>query len=198
MVGWDKCHTKTFYLNCIRQPYQHWSSECGHGGEKEFWKINDTKITFWKLQKFIPSRKNQYFAILKKKKNGDPQNETPSNISHHTVCRSALCIQLFRVRLSEKGARDNPERYCGWFWVHCSSKEFERMAREAIEVCWRMLKESSNRRFDSVLIISHITFRDCRVHIFSNNLSRNSCILSRTDNSSVVKAPDWCLKWIGD
>ena len=28
----------------------------------------------------------------------------------------------------------------------------------------------------SVLIISHITFRDCRVHCFSDNLSRNSCI----------------------
>ena len=25
------------------------------------------------------------------------------------------------------------------------------------------------------MIISHITFRDCRVHIFSDNLSRNSC-----------------------
>ena len=45
-----------------------------------------------------------------------------------------------------------------------------------------LLKESSKSRFDnysvrnSVLIISHITFRDCRVHIFSDNLSRNSCI----------------------
>ena len=27
----------------------------------------------------------------------------------------------------------------------------------------------------SVLIISHITFQDCRVHCFSDNLSRNSC-----------------------
>ena len=27
------------------------------------------------------------------------------------------------------------------------------------------------------LIISHITFRDRRVHFFSDNLSRNSCIL---------------------
>ena len=27
-----------------------------------------------------------------------------------------------------------------------------------------------------VLIISHITFRDCRVHSFCDNLSRNSCI----------------------
>ena len=39
-------------------------------------------------------------------------------------------------------------------------------------VCLRVLKESSNSRFDtynvrnSVLIISHITFRDCREHIF--------------------------------
>ena len=56
------------------------------------------------------------------------------------------------------------------------------MAREAIDVCLRMLKESNNKKFDSysvrnsVLIISHVTFRDCRVHILSDNLSRNSCI----------------------
>ena len=64
------------------------------------------------------------------------------------------------------------ERYCGRLWVHCSSKKFERMAREAMDVCLRVLKESNKSRFDSysvrnsVLIISHITFRDCRVHIF--------------------------------
>ena len=88
-------------------------------------------------------------------------------------------ILLFRERFSEKCARDNPERYCGWFWILCSSKKFERMAREAMDVCLRVLKESNKSRFDSysvrnsVLVISHITFRDCRVHIFSDNLSRN-------------------------
>ena len=30
--------------------------------------------------------------------------------------------------------------------------------------------------WNSVLIISHITFRDRRVHIFADNLSRISCI----------------------
>ena len=47
----------------------------------------------------------------------------------------------------------------------------------------RVLRESVKSRFDSysvrnsVLIISHITFRDCQVHIFfSDNHSRNSCI----------------------
>ena len=44
-----------------------------------------------------------------------------------------------------------------------------------------MLKESNKSTFDSysvrnsILIISHITFRDCRAHIFSDNLSQNSC-----------------------
>ena len=56
------------------------------------------------------------------------------------------------------------------------------MAGEGIDICLRVLKESNKSRFDSysvrnsVLIISHITFRDCRVHIFSDNLSRNSCM----------------------
>ena len=42
-----------------------------------------------------------------------------------------------------------------------------------MDVCLRVLKESNKSRFDSysvrnsVLIISHITFRDCRVHFFS-------------------------------
>ena len=81
-----------------------------------------------------------------------------------------------------ESALDNREKYRGLFWVRCSSKKFERMAREAIDVCLRMLKESNNGRFDScsvrnsVFIISHITFRDCRVHSFSDNLSQNSCI----------------------
>ena len=81
-----------------------------------------------------------------------------------------------------KSARDNPERYCGWFLVHCFSKKFQTMAREAMGVCLQVLKESNKSRFDSysvmnsVLIISHNTSRDCRVHSFSDNLSRNSCI----------------------
>ena len=53
-----------------------------------------------------------------------------------------------------------------------------------MDKCLRVLKESNKSRFDSysvrnsILIISHITFRDCRAHIFSDNLSQNSCILT--------------------
>ena len=61
-----------------------------------------------------------------------------------------------------KSARDYPERYFGWFCVHLSSsRKFERVAPEAMDVCLRVLKKSSKSRFDnysvrnSVLIISH-------------------------------------------
>ena len=45
------------------------------------------------------------------------------------------------------------------------------MALQAVDICLRVLKESNIRRFysysvrNSLLIISHITFRDCRLHI---------------------------------
>ena len=98
-----------------------------------------------------------------------------------------------------KSARDNPERYCGWFWVHFCSKKFERMALEAMDVCLRVLKESNKSRFDGysvrncVLIISHVTFRDYRVHIFSDNLSRNSCILEALRHNNIM--PGLLLGW---
>ena len=72
-----------------------------------------------------------------------------------------------------KSARDNPERSLLF-------KQTWKNGTRGHDVCLRLLKESNKGRFDSysvrnaVLILSHITFRDCRVHIFSDNLSRNS------------------------
>ena len=37
-------------------------------------------------------------------------------------------------RVVGRSACDNPERHCGWFCVRCSSKEFERIAREAMDI----------------------------------------------------------------
>ena len=60
-----------------------------------------------------------------------------------------------------------------FFW---SSKKVERMAREAMDICLPGLKESNKSGFDSfsvrnsVLSISHITFQDCCVRSFSDNL----------------------------
>ena len=51
-----------------------------------------------------------------------------------------------------------------------------------MDICLRVLKDSNKSRFESYsvrnseLIVSHITFRDCPAHIFSDNLPRNSCI----------------------
>ena len=52
-----------------------------------------------------------------------------------------IFVQLFRERLIVgKSACDNPERYGVVSSSQCSSKKFERMAQEAIDVCLRMLK----------------------------------------------------------
>ena len=108
-------------------------------------------------------------------------------------CERFNCVQkghLFRQKwytaisrkVVGKSARDNAERYCGWFWVHCSSKKLKEWHERAWTYVYNCSKERNNRRFSSysvrnrLLIISHITFRDCRVHNFSVNLSRNSCI----------------------
>ena len=81
-----------------------------------------------------------------------------------------------------KSARNNTKRNCGWFWVHWFSKKFEIMAGEATDVCLLVLKESNKSSFDSysvrnsVMTIFHITFQNCRMHIFSDNLCQNTCI----------------------
>ena len=120
------------------------------------------------------------------------------------ICRIHFFAHLYTaisVKVVGKSAHDNPERYYGWFWVHCSSKKFERMVREAIDVCLWMLKESNNQKFDSysvrnsVLIISHVTFRDCRVHILSDNLSRNSCIWTGAPAKNNYLTTTWNFPW---
>ena len=93
-------------------------------------------------------------------------------------------IQLFQERLSEKVYATIPKGIVGDFkFTAFQGRKSQRIAREALESL-RVLKESRKKsRFESysvwksALIISHITFRDCRVHSFSDNLPRNSCVL---------------------
>jgi len=68
---------------------------------------------------------------------------------------------------------------------HSSSLFFKEISKNGTRSHGRMFasaKKSNESRFDSysvrksALIISHITFRDCRLHSFSDNLSRNSCV----------------------
>ena len=95
-----------------------------------------------------------------------------------------MCIHLFRERLSEKVHPTAPKGIVGGFEA-VFFKEIRKNCTRGHGRLFASAKESKKkkRRFDSyivrnsVLIISHITFRDCRVHISSDNLSQNSCIL---------------------
>ena len=60
-----------------------------------------------------------------------------------------------------------------------------------MDLCLKVLKESNKTKFDShsvrnsVLIMSHITFRDVACTFFSDNFSRNSCIHVKVKPNSV-------------
>ena len=71
-----------------------------------------------------------------------------------------------------------PKGIVGSFEFIVPSKKFERMAREAMDVCLRVLKESSKRSFDSYFIVSDsiLPFGIVACTLFFDNLSLNSCI----------------------
>ena len=93
--------------------------------------------------------------------------------------------QLFRERLSEKKCTILKGIVGGFEFtvLYRNLKEWHERPWTYVCECLRKAEiVSSSYSYsysvrNSVLIISHITFRDCRVHIFSGNLSRNSRML---------------------
>ena len=75
-----------------------------------------------------------------------------------------------------------PKGIVGGFEFTILQRNFKELHERPWSHLFASAKESKKIRFDScsvrnsVLIISHITFRDCRMHISSDNLSQNSCI----------------------
>ena len=53
----------------------------------------------------------------------------------HAVMFMTSFIQYTAIsrKVVGKSAPDNPERHCGWFWVHCSSETFERIGTKGYE-----------------------------------------------------------------
>ena len=89
-------------------------------------------------------------------------------------------IQLFRERLSEEVHATNPKGIAGGFEFAVLERNLKEKHERPYGHRFANAKESSKSRFssysvrDRVLIIPHITFRDCRVYNFADNLSLNS------------------------
>ena len=100
-----------------------------------------------------------------------------------TSVNSSFSIQLFWERLSEKVHATILKGIVGDFKCTVFQRNLkESYGRPLIYVCecWRKVTKVGSTATvvrNSVLIISHITFRDCRVHFILDKLSRNSCIL---------------------
>ena len=94
---------------------------------------------------------------------------------------SWFVYSYFEKGCRKKCTRQSQKALVG-FEFSVLQRNLKELARKAMEMCFLVLKESDKVGStatvvrNSVLIISHITFRDCLVHIFSDNLSRNSCI----------------------
>ena len=92
-------------------------------------------------------------------------------------------IQLFRERLSGKVHATILKGIVGGFEFSFFHRNLKELARKAVDICLRVLRKATKLDStatvvrNSVLTISDIAFLGCRVHIFSDNLSRNSCIL---------------------
>ena len=83
-----------------------------------------------------------------------------------------ICIQLFQESLSGKVHATIPKGIVGGFEFNV----LQRNLKEWPWTCLRLLKEATTvgstdyTARNRVLIISYITFQDCRVHIFSDML----------------------------
>ena len=116
------------------------------------------------------------------------------------MCSSVLSLKFFLYSYFEKGCR----KKCMWqsrkvLWVVLSLLFFNEISKNGTRGHERMFarakgKQKGYRVRNSVLILSHITFRDCGVHIFADNLSWNSCILSNIVHTAKVEIRE-CIKW---
>ena len=113
---------------------------------------------------------------------------------------SATDKQLFWGRLSDKVHATTLKGIVGGF----EFTVFQRNLKEWQNIHLQVVKEINKSRFNSysarnsVLIISHITFWDSHMHIFSNNSSRNSCMYVNSTNiisTSPKKKKTGCL-WL--
>ena len=60
-----------------------------------------------------------------------------------------ICIQLFRERLSEKVHVTIPNGIVGGFKFTVRQRNLKELARKAMEICLRVLKERNKSRFDN-------------------------------------------------
>ena len=97
---------------------------------------------------------------------------------------SATDKQLFWGRLPDKVHATTPKGIVGGF----EFTVFQRSLKEWQNIHLQVVKEINKSMFirysvtNHVLIITHITFWDCRMHIFSDNLSRNSYMYINSSN----------------
>ena len=73
------------------------------------------------------------YEFAKTSLNVNEVRKPPSHDVDSHLLTSALIYTAISRKVVGKSARDNPERHCGWFWIHCSSEKFERIGMKSHE-----------------------------------------------------------------
>ena len=161
-------------IKYIQRIFKNEPSEiCSHSGEKRL------SALFFAPLKITLAKENRKSEEEEKRR---PEKKQWLHSSEEVY----LAVKFSRIRLDRKvvgkSACDNRERYCWWFWVYCSSKKFERMAREAMDLCLRGLGERKATKVDLTATVSGTAYWSYPIlpfgivvcTFFSDNLSRNS------------------------
>ena len=137
------------------------------------------------------------FASVYMRKKGEAVNSTRACSDCLALAELARliepkCLQLFLERLSEKCARDNPERqygicsiHCSW---HCSCRTYFCCFPLALaDICTLPLLPFFQISLkNSELKTTHTTFRGCRVHFIRQPFSKHSCIWRKVSLTTSV------------
>ena len=72
------------------------------------------------------------------------------HLAYNTIKAQSWRIQLFRERLLEKVHATIPKGIVGGFEFTVLQRNLKELARKAMKMCLRVLKESNKSRFDSL------------------------------------------------
>ena len=124
----------------------------------------------------------RYKLVVADDDNNKNTCETNRKDSPYSITCVADALNLLYTAISRKVHATILKGILGGFEFSFFQRNLKELVRKAMEMCLRVLKESNKSRIDSYSrqeqCIDHIPYYlpGLSLHVFSHNLSRNSCI----------------------
>jgi len=106
--------------------FKSWPLIISHHGKFKACLVRNTSV-FHQKSRWLNIGQVLFFCVFVERdfnKNAEKEERNQHQVMYTAISRKVVGWS----------ARDKPERFCGWFWVLCSLKKFERMAGEAVDI----------------------------------------------------------------